>query len=262
MLKLLVLSVLLLASHDTSLVASAASTAACPKELQIVGQCGLQNTGRELRIAARSNPSSTPEPGRSDSSDPSTPEPKREPCKTDTALSRSCGMYGVRVTEESEHPLTIEDLAQFAPDPVTTTAEPGNVGVVGMATNFVATVAAHTASGTLLDRPVTVRFTPVRVVFDHGDGTTATAPDGGRTWSALGQAPFTATSTSHAYTRRGTYTTSTTVDYTAEVDVGGGWFPVSGELSVDGASRQIRIYEAATALVAWSCEERPAAVGC
>jgi len=171
-------------------------------------------------------------------------------------------MYGVRVTEESEHPLTIEDLAQFVPDPVTTTAEPGNVGVVGMATNFVATVAAHTASGTLLDRPVTVRFTPVRVVFDHGDGTTATAPDGGRTWSALGQAPFTATSTSHVYTRRGTYTTSTTVAYTAEVDVGGGWFPVSGELSVDGASRRIRIYEAATALVAWSCEERPAAVGC
>lgn len=192
----------------------------------------------------------------------SAPEPKREPCKTDTALSRSCGMYGVRVTEESEHPLTIEDLARFAPDPVTTTAEPGNAGVVGMATNFVATVAAHTVSGTLLDRPVTVRFTPARVVFDHGDGTTATAPDGGRTWATLGQAPFTATPTSHVYTRRGTYTTRTTVAYTAEVDVGGGWFPVSGELSVDGASRQIRIYEATTALVARTCEERPAAAGC
>lgn len=192
----------------------------------------------------------------------SSPEPKREPCKTDTALSRSCGMYGVRVTEESEHPLTIEDLAQFTPDPVTTTAEPGNAGVVGMATNFVATVAAHTVSGTLLDRPVTVRFTPARVVFDHGDGTTATAPDGGRTWATLGQAPFTATPTSHVYTRRGTYTTRTTVAYTAEVDVGGGWFPVSGELSVDGASRQIRIYEATTALVARTCEERPAAAGC
>lgn len=192
----------------------------------------------------------------------SAPEPKREPCKTDTALSRSCGMYGVRVTEESEHPLTIEDLARFAPNPVTTTAEPGNAGVVGMATNFVATVAAHTVSGTLLDRPVTVRFTPARVVFDHGDGTTATAPDGGRTWATLGQAPFTATPTSHVYTRRGTYTTRTTVAYTAEVDVGGGWFPVSGELSVDGASRQIRIYEATTALVARTCEERPAAAGC
>lgn len=220
------------------------------------------SAGSSLTLAASDMHSASTRPGAEVSRDPSAPEPKREPCKTDTALSRSCGMYGVRVTEESEHPLTIEDLARFAPDPVTTTAEPGNAGVVGMATNFVATVAAHTASGTLLDRPVTVRFTPARVVFDHGDGTTATAPDGGRTWATLGQAPFTATPTSHFYTRRGTYTTRTTVAYTAEVDVGGGWFPVSGELSVDGASRQIRIYEATTALVARTCEERPAAAGC
>lgn len=171
-------------------------------------------------------------------------------------------MYAVRVTEESGRPLTIEDLAQFAPPPVTTTAEPGNAGIAGMPTNFVATVAAHTATGTLLDRPVTVRFTPVRVVFDHGDGTTATKPDGGSTWSTLGQAPFTPTETSHTYARRGTYSTRTTVAYTAEVDIGGGWFPVSGELSVDGLSRSVRIYEATTALVARTCEERPAAPGC
>ena len=171
-------------------------------------------------------------------------------------------MYAVRVTEESGRPLTIEDVAQFAPDPVTTTAEPGNAGVVGMPTNCVAMVAPHTATGTLLDRPVTVRFTPVRVVFDHGDGTTATTPDGGRTWSMLGQAPFTPTETSHTYVRRGTYSTRTTVAYTAEVDVGGGWFSVPGELSIEGASRDIRIYEATTALVARTCEERPAAAGC
>lgn len=193
---------------------------------------------------------------------PAVPETESKACRTDTVLSRSCGMYAVRVTEESGTPLTIEDVAQFAPAPVTTTAEPGNVGVVGMPTNFVATVAAHTATGTLLDRPVTVRFTPVRVVFDHGDGTTAVTPDGGRTWSMLGQAPFTPTETSHTYARRGTYSTRTTVAYTAQVDVGGGWFAVPGELSIEGASRDIRIYEATTALVARTCEERPAAVGC
>lgn len=194
---------------------------------------------------------------------PSAPEQKHEPCRTDdTPLSRSCGMYAVRVTKESGRPLTIADLAQFAPPPVTTTAEPGNAGIAGMPTNFVATVAAHTATGTLLDRPVTARFTPVRVAFDHGDGTTATKPDGGSTWSTLGQAPFTPTETSHTYARRGTYSTRTTVAYTAEVDIGGGWFPVSGELSVDGPSRSVRIYEATTALVARTCEERPAAPGC
>jgi hypothetical protein len=171
-------------------------------------------------------------------------------------------MYGVRVTKKAGRALTIEDLAQFAPAPVTTAAEPGNAGVAGMPTNFVAKVATHTATGTLLDRPVTVRFTPVRVIFDHGDGTTATTPDGGRTWEELGQAPFTATPTSHTFAHRGTYSTSTVVVYTAEVDIGGGWFPVSGELSVDGPSRSVRIYEATTALVARTCEERPAAPGC
>lgn len=230
-------------------------------------QAGFDSTWTASRNGALAIRAQQEQPGPSSSvpTDRQTlpaPEQEHEACRTDTVLSRSCGMYAVRVTEESGTPLTIEDVAQFAPAPVTTTAEPGNVGVVGMPTNFVATVAAHTATGTLLDRPVTVRFTPVRVVFDHGDGTTAVTPDGGRTWSTLGQAPFTPTETSHTYTRRGTYSTRTTVAYTAQVDVGGGWFAVPGELSIDGASRDIRIYEATTALVARTCEERPAAVGC
>lgn len=220
------------------------------------------NTGDSLVVRAAESKGTPLDDRNSRASSPSVPEAESKACRTDTVLSRSCGMYAVRVTEESGRPLTIEDVAQFAPAPVTTTAEPGNVGVVGMPTNFVATVAAHTATGTLLDRPVTVRFTPVRVVFDHGDGTTAVTPDGGRTWSMLGQAPFTPTETSHTYARRGTYSTRTTVAYTAQVDVGGGWFAVPGELSIEGASRDIRIYEATTALVARTCEERPAAVGC
>lgn len=224
---------------------------------------GCSTTGNRLTITATEKRSTPNAPSHEPSKSPSTPETENEPCRTDdTPLSRSCGMYAVRVTEESGQPLTIEDVAHFGPDPVTTTAEPGNAGIAGMPTNFVAMVAAHTATGTLLDRPVTVRFTPVRVVFDHGDGTTATKPDGGSTWSTLGQAPFTSTETSHTYARRGTYSTRTTVAYTAEVDIGGGWFPVSGELSVDGPSRSVRIYEATTALVARTCEERPAAPGC
>ena len=201
---------------------------------------------------------------RVDPEEPSRVAPERESkgCKTDTALQRSCGMYAVRVTEKAGRPITIDDLAQFAPAPVTTTAEPGNVGVAGMPTNFVAAVSAQTRPGTLLGRPVTVRFTPVSVTFDHGDGTSSTSPDGGRTWAALGQTSFTPTATSHTYSQHGTYTTRATVHYTAEVDVGGGWFAVPGELAIDGASRQIRVYDATTALVARTCLERPAAVGC
>jgi hypothetical protein len=229
-----------------------------------IGSAALSLGNTSLSVSATETRSSPPNAVRRSTGEqaPSVPETESKACRTDTVLSRSCGMYAVRVTEESGRPLTIEDVAQFAPDPVTTTAEPGNVGVAGMPTNFVATVAAHIATGTLLDRPVTVRFTPVRVIFDHGDGTTATTPDGGRTWEELGQAPFTATPTSHTFAHRGTYSTSTVVVYTAEVDIGGGWFPVSGELSVDGPSRSVRIYEATTALVARTCEERPAAPGC
>ncbi len=239
----------------------APSSSGCNAAVSFVTGCST--TGNRLTIAATEKRSTPNAPIHEPSKSPSNPETENEPCRTDdTPLSRSCGMYGVRVTKESGRPLTIEDLAQFAPAPVTTAAEPGNAGVAGMPTNFVATVAAHTATGTLLDRPVTVRFTPVRVVFDHGDGTTATTPDGGRTWAELGQAPFTPTPTSHTFAHRGTYSTSTVVVYTAEVDIGGGWFPVSGELSVDGPSRSVRIYEATTALVARTCEERPAAPGC
>ncbi len=48
---------------------------------------------------------------------PAVPEAESKACRTDTVLSRSCGMYAVRVTEESGRPLTIEDVAQFAPAP-------------------------------------------------------------------------------------------------------------------------------------------------
>lgn len=158
--------------------------------------------------------------------------------------------------------ITITDLAQFSPDPVTATGEPDNVGVIGMPTNFVAAASAQTRSGTLFGAPLTVRFTPVGYEFTHGDGTAATTSTGGQTWSTLGLAAFTPTSTSHTYRERGTYRAHVTVRYTAEVDLGGGWLPVAGQLAIDGPSQEIRIFEANTALVAFTCEQRPSAPGC
>ncbi|MFK3678817.1 hypothetical protein ACI2IP_13880 [Microbacterium sp. NPDC090218] len=166
------------------------------------------------------------------------------------------------MTNDEGAPLTISDVAQFAPSPVSTTGEPGNVGVAGLPTNFVAAASVQTRGGTLLGRPITVRFTPVRFGFTYGDGAASTSTGGGQTWSALGQAPFTPTATSHTYRARGTYLAHVTVHYNAEVDIGGGWFPVEGELAIDGAVQQIRIYEADTALVARTCAERPSAPGC
>ena len=158
--------------------------------------------------------------------------------------------------------ITLTDIAQFAPGPAATVGEPDNLGVAGMPTNFVATASVHTQTGTLFDFPLTVRFTPVGYDFDYGDGTASSSATGGQTWASLGQAQFTPTSTSHIYRERGTYDARVTVQYTAEVDLGTGWFPVAGQLTIAGLTQQIRIFEAHTALVARTCAEQPAAPGC
>lgn len=168
--------------------------------------------------------------------------------------------------EEAAQPampaITLADIAQFSPEPVTTVAEPDNVGVAGMPVNFVAAASVHTRSGTLFGTPLSVRFTPVGYDFVHGDGTSATTTTGGRTWEELGQPPFTPTDTSHVYRERGTYQAHVSVRYRAEVDLGVGWFPVDGELAIDGPVQEIHIFEAHTALVARTCAEQPGAPGC
>ncbi|GAB3598791.1 PKD domain-containing protein [Microbacterium tumbae] len=158
--------------------------------------------------------------------------------------------------------VTIDDLVRFIPAGTALAGEPENVGVAGLPTNFVAAASAHSENGTLFGYPIAVRFTPVGYDFDFGDGSTASSPETGRGWEELGQAQFTPTPTSHTYSERGEYTASVDVRYTAEVDLGIGWFPVSGELTAAGADQQIRIFEARTALVAYTCEQAPASPGC
>lgn len=192
-------------------------------------------------------------------------------CLDDWNSSRGC----FRGTEEKDEersepeqafpaarPVTITDLAQFAPEQIAVTGEPDNLGIAGMPMNFVAVATTHTRTGTLFGAPVTVRFTPTGYSFVHGDGTTSTTTVGGQTWSALGQTPFTPTATSHIYEDRGTYRARVSVTYAAEVDLGAGWFTVPGELAIDGPDRDVRIFEAHTALVAFTCAETPRAPGC
>jgi hypothetical protein len=208
---------------------------------------------RSPRDAARSPDSPT---------DTRTHSSKPESCNADAVIKSMCGFTAERVTNDEGRPLTITDVAQFAPAPANTAGEPSRVGIAGMPTNFIAAASEHTRAGTLFDRPITVRFTPVRFGFTYGDGTTSTSGTGGQSWAALGQAQFTPTPTSHSYRDRGTYAAHVTVHYTAEVDIGGGWFAVDGELSIAGPAREIRVYEAETALVARTCVEQPGAPGC
>lgn len=158
--------------------------------------------------------------------------------------------------------ITITDLASFAPAPASIAGEPDNLGVAGLPTNFTAGAAVHTRDGDLFGYAVTARFTPTAFTFHYGDATTKTTSTAGQTWEALHLPQFTATDTSHTYTERGTYHARVDTAYTAEIDLGTGYIPVSGTLTITGATQDIRIFEARTALVAHTCTETPAAPGC
>ncbi len=241
--------------------------------------CGVSNDGTSLAV------SGTQQSTRSGS--PSTPSADRPP-RTSTAPPAGPSEESIRLARcldgggttrcvrrdqpgtpppdapivSGQRPITINDLAQFTPASITATAEPDNVGIAGMPANFIGGAEVQIRTGSLFGVPVTVRFTPVAYVYTYGDDTSATLATAGRTWSSLGQAPFTPTPTSHVYEQRGTYIAEVDVRYTAEVDVGAGWVPVTGELTSDGVDQQIRIFEARTALVARTCIENPGAPGC
>ncbi|KJL49196.1 hypothetical protein RS84_00308 [Microbacterium hydrocarbonoxydans] len=234
----------------------------CDANLAAAGLCGESN-GTVLDISqTHQDPGTDNTNNSSGGTNPGTGTPF-PPCVM--YLNERCVDYIFQRAEEASPgapTITITDLASFAPKPTALAVEPGNAGIANMPANFLAAESVHTQTGTLFDIPLTVRFTPIAYDYTYGDGTTATITTPGRSWADLGQAQFTPTPTSHVYMERGTYEADVDVRYTAEIDFGLGWYPVSGELTSDGPSQQIQIFEAHTALVAHTCTERPTAPGC
>lgn len=191
-------------------------------------------------------------------------------CLSDWDESLSC--FSPPPQEEPQEPveqdtpaiptITITDLVQFAPLGTSVTAEPDNVGVAGLPVNFVASASAHDVSGVLFGFPVSVRFTPVGYDFTFGDGDMLTTGTGSQRWVELGQAQFTPTPTSHTYRERGNYQARVDLRYSAQVDFGMGWYAIDGEVTSTGASQEVRIFEAHTALVAHTCGQSPSSPGC
>nr|WP_314843919.1 hypothetical protein [uncultured Microbacterium sp.] len=244
-------------------------SAACDAKLAIVGLCG-SNDGTSLTVTGtRDQPGTGTEDSdrnnnnsnNNDSSDPRATSPS-DLCSPLGSRTGNCVGVQVLPTVGVVPAITISDLAQFAPEAITAGAEPGNVGIAGMPTNFVAVAGAQTRTGAILGLPLSVRFTPAGYDYHYGDGATATVTTAGLSWAQLGQAQFTPTPTSHTYQNRGTYLADVDVRYTAEVDLGTGWFAVDGQLTTDGPTQEIRILEAHTALVAHTCLENPRAPGC
>lgn len=263
-----------------SVVTTAPAASTCPSGAARVGVCG-SNNGTSLTVTATQQ-----QPGTDSNSDPGPrgggpgPGSQTEPqgpsdeaialaaCMDDAGTTR-CARRANQPAPPASTPtappkpvITITDLARFAPESALAATEPGNVGIARMPANFVATASVQVQSGTLFGVPLRVRFTPAGYDYTYGDGSSATLTEAGQTWASLGQAQFTPTATSHIYRMSGTYVADVDVRYTAEIDLGGGWEPVTGQLTTDGAPQEIRIYDARTALVAHTCEEDPAGTGC
>lgn len=237
--------------------------------------CSINNSGTQLDIggsytqpgAGTQNAVGNPDGG----AQPTTPvrmsprERGSPDCAPDSLLCVPVYEDGEPAEQEEDDGIpevTLADLVSFAPARPDLQAEPSAAGIVGMPTNFVAQAQEQTLSGTLFGRPVTVRFTPVAFVFDHGDGSTTRSADGGAPWEALGQPQFSATPTSHAYAERGSYTASVTVEYAPAVDFGTGWMPVAGVVTATAGDYGVQVYELRTALVDRTCLEHPAGPAC
>lgn len=253
---------------------------ACTPRQQALGNCNVSNNGTSVVVdGSRTDHGSpgTSTPVRGDWSDPGREhlgqpiveaESDMDVCLVSWEEHLRCFLAEQEEPEEDEDDtpampaITINDLATFAPDSTVLAGEPENVGVAGLPMNFVASASISTANGTLFGYPIAVRFTPVGYDFRFGDGASTSTEAPGTSWDALGQAQFTPTPTSHTYADRGEYTASVDVRYTAEIDLGIGWFPINGELTASGAGQEVRIFEAHTALVAHTCELAPTSPGC
>lgn len=161
-------------------------------------------------------------------------------------------------------PVTIHDVASFAPDAPTVTTEPGEWGLLKRYTNVIAGASGHVRTGTLLGQPVEVNFIPVGFSFDYGDGTTASSATGGASWAALGLAEFSKTPTGHRYTEPGEKSITVVVTYQAEYRLAGGaWQPVVGTLDVPSTSpHTIHVLRNTTVGVDKPCTAGRKAVGC
>jgi hypothetical protein len=183
----------------------------------------------------------------------------------------NCGVLGtatdrcldVGEREGDAGPVTLADIAAFRPAPGIERMEPDGWVIAGLPANIYSIVGVQDVDGTLLGRPATVRFTPIRWHWDYGDGTRATRTTGGATWAALGLREFDATPTSHVYVAEGEYTIRLMNDYRAEYRyAGGGFVPITGTIDLPANELHIVADGAKTVLVDRDCVVNPSGPGC
>ena len=158
-------------------------------------------------------------------------------------------------------PASVRDVASFRPRTPVQSMEPAGWGIVGVPLNFMSGARTHVVSGTLLGRPASVRFIPIRYRRDFGDSTSMSTRDPGDTWAARGLIPWSSTGTSHAYASAGFFGVTLVVDYVADYRFSTqAWTRLAGTVSARANPLSVRIARASTVLVARPCAA--GAVGC
>jgi len=168
--------------------------------------------------------------------------------------------WGASTEEEI---VTIEDLASFRVARGQAFMEPNGWAITGLHTNFYAVIGVHTRTGTLLEQPAVVRFTPTAYLWNYGDGSSARVDTPGASWASLGLDEFDATPSSHIYSDAGSYTASLAVEFIAEYQFADSdWIPVEGVLQVPSDDLTVTAGGAQTVLVDRECDRNRSQVGC
>ena len=178
-----------------------------------------------------------------------------------------CGSSAAAVEPTPPEPvipsLTFADLSHVEPQSPTLSTQPSGWSVIGLPTNFIASIEEHVVTTVVLGRNVEVRFTPIRYDWSFGDGETNATSAPGATWEQLGLAEFSTTPTSHRYRTSQSVAPTVTVTYSVAYRwFAQDWISVDGTLSRDASAPIVFVQNADTVLVASPCRAGRVAPGC
>ena len=167
------------------------------------------------------------------------------------------------VTDLTERPVTLTDIAHFRPRPGINHMQPAGWMIVDLDTNFYSTGGSQLHNGTLFDFPADVRFTPIRWHWTYGDGNRESHTGSGTTWAGNRVGEFDPTPTSHSYRAPGTYVIDLTINFRAEYRFAGqAWTNIPGSIAVPANRLTASAGTAKTVLVDRECTRNPRGPGC
>ena len=194
------------------------------------------------------------------------------PCNPNEDTARQCATTGYvlippRTGDPADpdpspgvRPITISDVERFAPDGPRIVVEPDGWGIAGKPVNVYSDSGEQITEGDLMGLDVRIRWIPMSMTVDFGDGTVATTASAGEAWSDTDW--LTATDTSHVYRDAGDFTVTGQIEYAPIIIVGGSEVPIAGTVTVDTNSVEVSIYWVKTRLTRGDCIEYPSDPGC